>query len=124
MILLHADATALGRKVKIAVTFSLRDHIYTAEKIAAESTRYETAALVTLEIVNKLLPSGLWIRFIEGKFIKSRQLPFKVCVVIIELVQEDKAEYLLGSAVFSEATLDVPVKAVLNAVNRRLRRYL
>lgn len=124
LILLQVDATTIGNELKIVVTLSLRGEIYKAEKIANEDMRYEATALATLDLINKLLPEGARLELIEAKFIVASMEKLKVYVVIVEFLEDVKSEYVSGSCIFSETSVEVPAKAILNAVNRRLGKYL
>jgi hypothetical protein len=109
----------------LRVSIGLGEKIFIGEAISTtEECNFEAVALSTVISINKLLPGNVRVNLADAGQMYSSKASLSLFAVIIEIVENNNSSLVSGSSIVSIPMLHAPAKAVLNAVNRRLGRYL
>lgn len=108
----------------IRVSIALKDQICIGEAFSAtEDCNFEAVSLATTIAINQFrLPMN--IQLIDYGQLHSSKSGLSVCAVIIQVIETNNSSHVSGSSMVSLPMLHAPSKAVLNAVNRLLGRYI
>lgn len=109
----------------LKVEIGFHEEIYTGEVIShSEENNFEGMAIATLKAITCILPQQLNMYLADAGQTYSHKTEMGVFIVIIQVVENTKSKYVSGSSLISLPIMHTPVKAVFNAINRTLTRYL
>jgi hypothetical protein len=121
----QVEASAMENgECRFTVTLVCKEEVYTGEAISpdTEERRLGAVAQATLQSISKLLPQSVRLRLDQaGKLTFSSQA---MIFVVVEIVEGLSLEFLSGTCLSNTVSLDTAAKAILDAVNRRMEKYI
>jgi hypothetical protein len=109
---------------RFIVSLTFKESIFTGEAVSPdiEESRLWAVAQATLESICKLLPKSVRMRLDQAGNLtfSSKSMVF----VVVEVVEDLSLQFLSGTCLASTPTPDAAAKAILDAVNRRIEKYL
>ncbi len=122
----NAECISLGdNRWHLKVTISIYDELHVGEAIShSEENNFEAMAIAALNAVTHLLPPTITLTLADAGQTYSHKTELGIFLVVIQLQENNRSKYISGSSLVSLPIMHTPVKAVFNAINRTLTKFL